>query len=185
MTPEEIRAWTDKMEARRDELIRLIEQAFDGVSREGGVSLHEAYVIDNYGDEEERAAARLKDTDSRWQDVDLSQIHALDIPMFFMDPIGFRYYLPVFLVAELRSVVTWPPNDYEPKCAISWGHDEGSGYYVTHTFKHEMTNNYGLLDAKQRSVVRQVLEFFAEYGSEYDVEHEMRLRLNRYWSQFH
>ena len=180
MTPEEIRAWTAKMEARRDELILLIEQAFDGVSREGGVSLSEAYVIDDRGDEIERAEARLEDTDTRWQDVDLSGFHALDIPMFFMDTIGFRYYLPVFLIAELKSIVAFPPSERDPEGCIAWGHGEGLSFYVTHTLHSVRPEQYVLLNATQRSVIRQVLQFFADYGGDEAVTEP----LERYWCQF-
>ena len=181
MLPDEFRAWTARMEDRRDELIRLIEQAFDGVSREGGVSLSEAFVIDDRGDEIERAEARLEDTDTKWQDVDLRGFHALDIPMFFMDPIGFRYYLPVFLIAELRSVVADPPGGFPSEIGIAWGHGEGSGFYVTHNLHYIQPEKYALLNATQRSVVRQVLQFFVDHGGDEAVIEP----LERYWSQFH
>ena len=89
--------------ARKAALIEEIRAAFDGVSREGGVSMSEAEVIDDYGSDEERAAARLSDTDSRWQDVPDEQL-ALNWPLHFFDSIGFRYYLPAYMIYYLRWV---------------------------------------------------------------------------------
>ena len=62
--------------ARRAALIEEITAAFDGVSREGGVSMSEANVIDDYGDAGERWLARLSDKDTRWQDVTDEQLRA-------------------------------------------------------------------------------------------------------------
>ena len=88
---------------RKAALIEEIVAAFDGVSREGGVSMSEAEVIDDYGSDEERATARLSDTEARWQDVPDEQL-ALNWPFHFFDPIGFRYYTPAYLVYYLRWV---------------------------------------------------------------------------------
>jgi hypothetical protein len=54
---------------RKRHLIEEIHLAFDGVSREHGVSLRESLVIDDYGSSEERAEAKKQDTETRWQDV--------------------------------------------------------------------------------------------------------------------
>ena len=45
-------------EQRKQDLIEEIIAVFDGVSREGGVSLHEAWVIDDCGTNKQRAKAR-------------------------------------------------------------------------------------------------------------------------------
>lgn len=86
---------------RKAALIEEINAAFDGVSREGGVSMSEAEVIDDYGSDEERAQARARDTESRWQDISDEQL-ALNWPISFFDPIGFRYYMPAYLTYYLR-----------------------------------------------------------------------------------
>jgi hypothetical protein len=52
-----------------DSIIAEIRRAFRAVSRADGVTLHEALVIDNYGSDAERSAARRPDTDCQWQDV--------------------------------------------------------------------------------------------------------------------
>jgi hypothetical protein len=89
----------------KDELLALIENAFNGVEREDGITLHEAAVIDDYGSEEEFVAARNLDTDSRWQDVPDSDISNHTSIYCFLDPKGFRYYLP--------ASMSWAVKHYE------------------------------------------------------------------------
>lgn len=107
-------------EPRKQALIDEITAAFDGVSREGGVSLHEAQVIFDClplengissfhevaetASAEERAAARLKDTETRWQDVPDEDIAYGDSCLHFLDPIGFRYYIPAYIIWFLRNI---------------------------------------------------------------------------------
>jgi hypothetical protein len=77
-----------------DDLLWLIEEAFDGVERGVGITLHQASVIDNYGSEEDFVAAAKLDTEERWQDIPDSTIKANPHVFTFLDPLGFRYYIP-------------------------------------------------------------------------------------------
>ena len=85
------------------QLVEEIAAAFDGVGREGGVSLHEAEEIDCHGTSEERAAARKLDVDTRWQDVRDEWIEQFPSVPFFLDALGFRYYLPAYMIWALRN----------------------------------------------------------------------------------
>ena len=93
-------------EARKAALIEEITAAFDGVSREGGVSMLEARVIDDCGNDEARAAARALDTETRWQDVPDEKIGGGNghEALSFLDSIGFHYYLPAYLLWHLRYI---------------------------------------------------------------------------------
>ena len=90
-------------EAKKAAVINEIIAAFDGVSREDGVTLHEATVVDDYGGPEERAKARAKDTEERWQDVPQEDIRASDAELNFLDPKGFHYYIPAYMVWYLKN----------------------------------------------------------------------------------
>ena len=46
-----------------------IFEAFKGVTRDDGVSLHETPLIDLYGTKQDRELARKKDTDTDWSEV--------------------------------------------------------------------------------------------------------------------
>lgn len=94
-------AVTEQEIKARTELIAAIEAAFTGVSREGGVSLHEAGVIDEGGSAAERLEARLRDTENRWQDVPEEDLWKEMGEYTFLDSIGFRYYLPAFLILSV------------------------------------------------------------------------------------
>ena len=86
---------------------RLLEQlrsAFQGVTREGGVSWLEADIIDVYGTALARKEARDKETDHIWMDVAVDPnwlIDHYDSNWSFLDAIGFRYYLPAAMARHL------------------------------------------------------------------------------------
>lgn len=87
------------------QLLALIENAFEGVLREDGLTLHQAVVVDDYGSEEEFLAAGKLDTETRWQDVPDSDISTHTSIYCFLDPKGFRYYLP--------ASMSWAVKNYE------------------------------------------------------------------------
>lgn len=92
--------------ARREALIREIYTAFAGVSREGGVSWSEAYVIDMNGEEGERRIDRAQDKDTRWEELVDNSDWDMERGIggwSFLDPIGFRYYLPAAMIRLLRD----------------------------------------------------------------------------------
>jgi len=89
-------------EQQKQALIEEITAAFDGVSREEGISLHEAMAIDDYESDEERAKARAEDTETRWQDVPDDDIRFSHTVLSFLDVKGFRYYIPAYLVWYLK-----------------------------------------------------------------------------------
>ena len=93
-------------EPRIAELIAEITAAFDGVSREDGITLHEAIAIDDWKTPEEQLAARRLDTEQRWQDVPDDAIVACESALSFLDAKGFRYYLPAFMACGLRNCDT-------------------------------------------------------------------------------
>lgn len=81
--------------------------AFQGVSRDGGISWSESKVIDERGSTEEQAAARELDRDSHWSELienDDWDIFDREVGGFsFLDPIGYRYYLPAAMILTLRE----------------------------------------------------------------------------------
>lgn len=90
-----------------------IRAAFAGVTREGGISWSEADVIDAYGTEEQRTAARAFDRESSWEDL-------IDDPLWvddsasnfsFLDPIGFRFYIAPAMIRSVRR--GWGTIDFQ------------------------------------------------------------------------
>jgi hypothetical protein len=93
----------------RESLLSEIHAAFAAVPRGNGITLHEADVIDDYGSDEERAAARLLDTDATWRGVRPEWIERLTTAPCYLDDDGFCYYLPAFMC---WSVEFGPDSDY-------------------------------------------------------------------------
>ena len=97
--PEGWRSLDEQAAEARERVLEQINKSFRGVSREGGVSLHETIAIDNYEGEETRRQQRLKDRDARWEDV--PHEHLADVAgvggICFFDPIGWQYYLPAYM----------------------------------------------------------------------------------------
>jgi len=86
-------------------MIELISREFSDVSRKGGVSWSEAWIIDKYGSMEEMLAARSSDTDQTWLEVAQREEWRTweHCPWSFLDKIGFRYYL---VAAVMRFLLT-------------------------------------------------------------------------------
>jgi hypothetical protein len=83
-------------------LIARVEKVFGDVRLGDGVSLREAFVLDDYGSTEERAAARSQDELIDWRklvDADLLTDQAL----CFMDEAGVRFHLPACFVTVLQE----------------------------------------------------------------------------------
>ena len=157
-----------------DSLIAAIAMAFDGVSREGGISLHETGVIDNYGSDEERVNARLLDTESQWQDLQEDDRFRLMNNYMFLDPIGFRYYLPAFLIFNLKYF----------RDNILWNHDA-----MIFAFSERCPDADGkvsLLNPVQRKVIARFLEHFVLFDPDGDFAYTdlARQGLSNGWERF-
>ena len=92
----------------RDAVIAEIAVAFAGVARGDGVTLHEADVIDYYGTEEQRRAARALDTEASWPEVPDADIERYYTILSFLDLTGYRYYIPAYMTWALRHYDTSP-----------------------------------------------------------------------------
>ena len=149
-------------EARKAALTKEIIAAFDGVSREGGVSMLEARVIDDGGSDEARMAARARDTETRWQDVPDEKIGGGNghEALSFLDPIGFHYYLPAYIVWYLQKMDSdWDSNTLSHvdfSLASTYGNRE----------------RFEMLSPIQAKAVAHFLEFQAERNDAWDLEIE-------------
>jgi hypothetical protein len=101
---------------RAQDLVVLVEEAFAGVTRGDGISLHEAIAMDDYATPETRAAARAQDHDTDWHDVPNNVLSAHCEVFSYLDPAGYRYYLPAAMLlclsAETRARSTTPQRTY-------------------------------------------------------------------------
>lgn len=86
-------------------LQQMIHTHFAGVSRQGGISLHQTIVIDAYGFADDLHRALQYDTDTQWTEVQDGWIEQFggNGGLCFFDPIGFRYYLPAYMDWFIRK----------------------------------------------------------------------------------
>lgn len=150
--------------ARRDQLISQIENVFHSVTREGGISLREGAVIDDYGSDKERTEARELETDSHWSQVNVEELDPGGCCLLFIDPVGFRYYVPAYIVYTLKHAYgdllgeqSTDSNIFESFINILNATNYGNDNHVAHQPKL-----FTLFSAKERTCIARFLAFDAE-----------------------
>ncbi len=161
------------IEVERAAVIEQIERAFDGVQREDGVTLHEADVIDVYGSDEERAAARRLDPDRHWQDVPETVLARLS-GMSFLDPKGYRYYLPAYM----RWMLNHPDVDSNSQDSTIYSLTQTKGLEEWELARWRMLNDV------QAAAVCRFLRFLVAYSRSYFDDRHAQLALDEYWGRF-
>ena len=167
-----------ELDVLRQSVLAEIHEAFQDVSREGGVSWSESEVIDDYGDDAERDEARSRDLDTHWtQLVDDPNWHCEPgVGGFtFLDPIGFRYYLAPGLVRIVRDINATDGIDLEFRLGI--GTDEPSEY---------LKSQHSLLDTRQRKCIARCLLFFEREAATTSCDNGVQVLefLDAGWSQY-
>lgn len=160
-------------EIYKQALIDEIYDAFRAVNRSGGVSWSEAYVIDMYGSPKEREQARKKDKEASWPELVDSDWR--DCPgvggWSFLDPIGFRYYLPAAMVRGIRKGAS----------DISFWLTPSAGKLDAWSL-----NKWSLLDERQRNCVKSFVSLMGECEREVaegEWEADEWLEAREYWDQ--
>ncbi len=90
---------------RKEEIKNLIETAFSGVTLNGGISLQQTKVIDNYGrgvTSEEFSALPKKEVTDNWKEIPTSKLDEADC-LAHLDEKGFRYYIPALMLRLLEN----------------------------------------------------------------------------------
>jgi hypothetical protein len=161
--------------SERERLVAEIHEAFAGVTREGGVSWSEGFARDGYRSEVECIEARRRDKDQSWVDLLDDEKWQPNIigAWAFLDPIGFRYYLPAAMIRSIRL-----------------GYDDGVEFHLMlepgDPCKH-MSEKWPLLDDRQRRCISRFLRYMIavsrENGSIPWIEDWLRI-YESYWSQF-
>ncbi|MEO6906949.1 MAG: DUF6714 family protein [Abditibacteriaceae bacterium] len=156
-------------EQKKAILIEEITAAFDGVSREDGITLHEAMALDNYGGPEERRVARAQDTEVKWQDVSHEDIRSSDAVLHFLDPKGFQYYIPAFLVWYLIYMDSDDPDFWSDNFdSVDYQLDAGG----TGDIKDIYLSKFKFLTLEQSKAVAHFLDLMAEKEDLYLAEEE-------------
>jgi hypothetical protein len=140
-------------EEKQARLIEEINSAFNGVSRQGSIGIHEADASFEYVSPGGVKKARHKDQDTRWKDAEVDSIELWARTLRHMDFIGYRYYLPAFAVHCLRH---------------------GDESYLVDLLREP---RWKILSKSQNRVIARCLQFLAECA---DWEAEEYLRKQGY-----
>ena len=161
----------------RDGVIDDIIIAFECVSRENGVSLHEAQVIDEYGTETEKEEARRLDTEGRWQDVPDKDIERHNSILCFVDLIGWRYYLAAYMVWVLRNYLA--SDSFSKDSTIySLRIDKNSD------LEEHFQQRFDILSQEQSRSVCRFLRFMREYAEGRCDSNAADEAIQFHWGQF-
>lgn len=149
--------------AAAQEVGRAIEAAFAGVTLGGGVGLQEAQGLDDYADDETRAAYRATDEKDDWHRIPAEELQRCNSSLSFFDAEGMRFHLPAYLLADLR-------DDY----------GFGMAFCLTHGSDYD--RYFRLLSVTQR---RAVTAFLRHILDDPDYEHDrphILHALEGYWT---
>ena len=86
----------------KEELIKIIDKAFDGVEQPKDITIHVAEAHDEY-DYEHDKEHRIKDYFGPWQKVPSEHIKKCQSALSYVDKIGMRYYLPAYMTWYLKN----------------------------------------------------------------------------------
>jgi hypothetical protein len=144
--PETIRQaeFSEARTVEADKLCDRVRGAFSGVELGIGVGLFEGQAIDDYETEEVRRQQRERDEKKAWERIESKHLNACHSSLSFFDPLGMRFHLPAFIIADLRGE-----------------YDMGMEFTLTHLDDYSR-KKFGLLNPIQRQVVREYLQFLRE-----------------------
>ena len=143
----------ESFQAEQRAVEAAIRGAFKGVTREGGVSWKEAYAADLGSSPDECAAPRaLVDAECCWEDlIDDPKWYTEMGTWYFLDAIGFRYYLAAAMVRDCREA----------------GFENSGDAFKCRMFEEELPQ---LLTPPQRAAVSRFLRFVVSVSEDYSGE---------------
>lgn len=145
------------------EVARVIETAFAGVTLGGGVGLQEAQGLDDYADAETCAAYRANDEKDDWHRITAEELQHCNSSLSFFDAEGMRFHLPAYLLADLRG-------------------DYGFDMAFCLTLTSDYDRYFRLLSEAQRGAVRAfLLHILDDPDYEHDRPHVLHA-LDGYWT---
>lgn len=158
-------------ENNRKIVIADIENAFHGVTREGGVSLHETIGLDHYFTGESLQVYRQMDSDRKWDEVrheDLAIVCGIGGICFF-DNIGWRYHLPAYM--------TWWLSTGEQSESVA-------ADSLLFSLGYCDVEKYKCLNQTQAKATAGFLEHVMKFGRDSSDRDDARKALKSYWTKF-
>ena len=157
-------------------IIEAIRTAFAGVPR-GRITLHEAEVLDLYGSVAERKEARRRDTEESWDQVPDRDIEECTTALCYLDPEGWRYYLPAYMIWSLRHFRVSNSMASDATIYTLNPHADDS------EFRDGAMDRFRRLDLAQSRTVCRFLRTMAA-NDEYADGYMAQVALDAFWSRF-
>lgn len=88
---------------RADEVIALIDRAFDGVTLDDGIGLRESDGIDVYAGADELKRLRALDEKLDWRMIPSDLLNYCHAAPSYLDSAGMLFHIPAFLTSELKG----------------------------------------------------------------------------------
>lgn len=159
---------------QKEEIKRIIETAFEDVALDGGISLEQTKVIDNYGisvTTKEFSALPNKEVTNNWKEIPASRLDEAEC-IAHLDNKGFKYYIPALMLRLLDS--------YNSTCMMSIG--TISSLYPR---KKEKEYFYSELNEQQKQAIALYLKALPNLIN-LDTEDKkiVERAFNKYWSKF-
>jgi hypothetical protein len=160
---------TEEMTA--EAVISAIEAAFDGVRR-GELTIHEADLLDHaFVSDAEWRAARLKDSEVRWQDVPAEAICDCVYALSYLDPVSWRFYIPAHMRWSVEHLFDRESDPVERTIYTLGGTDAWT------------RERYQLLSQQQSEAVLAFLEFVSAHPDDANAVLATE-GIDRYWGRF-
>lgn len=161
----------------KDTLIKVIEEAFDGVEQPQEITLHVAEAHDDYDYAHDREHKK-KDYFGPWQKVPFEHIEKCQDALGYVDKIGMRYYLPAYMVWYLKNIgndnVIWTDNSL-----YALDNDPGDPSLLEY-----MKERFSLFDSKQLRACALFIKYCAEETSGFSDTEFAKKKYERYWYQY-
>lgn len=160
----------------RDELIGIINKAFEGVPQPDEITLHVAEAHDDY-DYDHDEEHRKNDYIGRWQDVPAEHIQMCQAALSYVEKVGMRFYLPAYMVWYLRNLGSskvW--SDHVLYSLDNHPHDLGLSAYHKERFS--------LFTPEQLRACALFIKYCANDLSGHGDPYFAEKKYKRYWSQY-
>lgn len=159
-----------------EELISLIEQAFDGVPQPEDITLHVAEAHDDY-DYDHDIEHRRKDYIGRWQDVPKEHIRKCQSALSYVNKTGMRFYLPAYMLWYLQNCgndEVW--SDHTLYSLDNHAKDPKLAKYHKERFS--------LFTPEQLRACAAFVKFCANDETDFTDTDFAKKKYERYWSQY-
>jgi len=160
-----------------DELRDLLTAAFRGVTLDGGISIRQGEVCDNYGEgvtDEEFEAIPRSEVTAVWTALPLDELERYPY-LAYLDSKGFRYYIPAFLLSLLQDA----------QGASMRVISTLSSLHPTRDCWLYRMGQYELLNDAQRSAIATFLFHLQDYPLlNTSDQHLISAALQAYWQQY-